>query len=119
MSDGRRSNRRGGRPHALGEPDKFAALADPTRRHLLEQLATGEHTVSGLAEGLSISQAAVSQHLKLLRDTGLVEARQDGRFRRYRLRPEGLTELRDWLDALDRFWQARVSALGDYLEEST
>jgi DNA-binding transcriptional ArsR family regulator len=107
----------GGRPALSGEPDTFAALADPTRRHLLERLAIGEQTVSELMDDLPVSQAAVSQHLKVLRGAGLVEVRQDGRFRRYRLRPEGLTELRDWLTALDRFWQERVRALGDYLEE--
>jgi DNA-binding transcriptional ArsR family regulator len=113
------SNRRGGRPQVEGQPDLFAALADSTRRHLLERLAAGERTVSELTEGLPQSQAAVSQHLKVLREAGLVEAWQEGRFRRYRLRPQGLTELRDWLDELDRFWRERVRALGDYLERST
>ena len=113
------SNRRGGRPQVEGQPDLFAALADSTRRHLLERLAAGERTVSELSEGLPQSQAAVSQHLKVLREAGLVEAWQEGRFRRYRLRPQGLTELRDWLEALDRFWRERVRALGDYLERST
>jgi DNA-binding transcriptional ArsR family regulator len=113
------SNRRGGRPQADGQPDLFAALADSTRRYLLEQLATGERTVSELVDGLPQSQAAVSQHLRVLREAGLVEVRQEGRFRRYRLRPQGLTELRHWLEALDRFWRERVRALGDYLERST
>lgn len=113
------SNRRVGRPQGDGQPDLFAALADSTRRHLLERLAAGERTVSDLTEGLPQSQAAVSQHLKVLREAGLAEARQEGRFRRYRLRPQGLTELRDWLEELDRFWRERVSALGDYLERST
>ena len=113
------SNRRGGRPQVEGQPDLFAALADPTRRRLLEQLAAGERTVSELMAGLPQSQAAVSQHLKVLREAGLVEASQEGRFRRYRLRPQGLTELRGWLDELDRFWRERVRALGDYLERST
>ena len=107
----------GGRPASAGEPDTFTALADPTRRHLLERLAGGEQTVSELMDGLAVSQAAVSQHLKVLRGAGLVDVRQDGRYRRYRLRPDGLTGLRDWLLALDRFWQERVRALGDYLEE--
>jgi DNA-binding transcriptional ArsR family regulator len=111
--------RRGGRPQGDGQPDRFAALADATRRHLLERLATGERTVSELMEGLALSQAAVSQHLKVLREAGLVDASRDGRFRRYRLRPQGLVELRDWLDELDRFWRERVRALGDYLERST
>jgi DNA-binding transcriptional ArsR family regulator len=66
--------------------------------------------------GLDIPQAAVSQHLRVLRETGLVSARREGRHRYYRLRPAALTDLRDWLDELERFWQARLAALGDYLD---
>ena len=105
---------RGGRPPG-GQPDVFAALADPTRRLLLERMAGGERTVTELAEGLAMSQAAISQHLRLLRETGLVEARIDGRFRRYGLRPDGFATLRDWLSALDEFWHRRVAALHTYL----
>jgi DNA-binding transcriptional ArsR family regulator len=90
--------------------DRFGALADGTRRHLLEQLAGGDLTVSDLTAGLDISQAAVSQHLRVLREAGLVSARQEGRNVYYQLRPAGLTELRGWLDELDRFWQARLAA---------
>jgi DNA-binding transcriptional ArsR family regulator len=99
--------------------DRFAALADGTRRHLLEQLATADRAVSELVAGLDISQAAVSQHLRILREAGLVTARKEGRHRYYQLRPAALTELRDWLDELERFWQARLAALGDYLREGT
>jgi DNA-binding transcriptional ArsR family regulator len=98
--------------------DRFAALADGTRRHLLEQLATADRAVSELMTGLDISQAAVSQHLRVLREAGLVTARKEGRHRYYQLRPAALTELRDWLDELERFWQARLAALGDYLREA-
>jgi DNA-binding transcriptional ArsR family regulator len=108
--------RRGGRPVGQPAADAFTALADPTRRLLLERLAAGERTVSMLTEGLTMSQAAVSQHLRLLRETGLVEARQDGRFRWYTLRPEGLTAFRDWLAAIERFWNHRLAALDAYLE---
>jgi DNA-binding transcriptional ArsR family regulator len=97
--------------------DRFAALADGTRRHLLEQLAVKDRAVGELVAGLDISQAAVSQHLRVLREAGLVTARRQGRNRYYRLRPAALTELRDWLDELERFWQARLAALGDYLRE--
>ncbi len=97
--------------------DRFAAVADATRRHLLEQLAQQDRTVAELMAGLDISQAAVSQHLRVLRDAGLVAARREGRHRYYELRPAGLTDLRDWLDELERFWQARLAALGDYLKE--
>jgi DNA-binding transcriptional ArsR family regulator len=98
-------------------PDRFAALADATRRHLLEQLAVADRAVGELVTGLDISQAAVSQHLRVLREAGLVTARKEGRNRYYRLRPAALAELRDWLDELERFWQGRLAALGDYLRE--
>ncbi|HET6214733.1 MAG TPA: metalloregulator ArsR/SmtB family transcription factor [Micromonosporaceae bacterium] len=109
--------RGGGRP-AGGVPDTFAAVADPTRRVLLERLAPGERTAGELGHGMAMSQAAISQHLRLLLDTGLVEARQDGRFRHYRLRPDGFAAFREWLTALERFWIERVTALDDYLERS-
>jgi DNA-binding transcriptional ArsR family regulator len=98
--------------------DRFAALADSTRRHLLEQVAVRDRAVSELLADLDISQAAVSQHLRVLREAGLVTARKEGRHRYYQLRPAALTELRDWLDELERFWQARLTALGDYLREA-
>jgi DNA-binding transcriptional ArsR family regulator len=110
---------RPGRPRRAGDgpADRFAALADPTRRHLLEELAAGDRTVSQLMTGLQISQAAVSQHLRVLREAGLTEAQRAGRHQRYRLRPAGLTELRDWLDELERFWRARLAALGEFLDD--
>jgi DNA-binding transcriptional ArsR family regulator len=111
---GRPSKGRDLAPGAL-PADRFAALADGTRRHLLERLATADRSVTDLMAGLDISQAAVSQHLRVLREAGLVTARKEGRHRYYQLRPAALTELRDWLDELDRFWQARLAALGDYL----
>ena len=111
-----------GRPRKAGTatagPDRFAALADATRRHLLEQLAGRDLAVFELTTGLDISQAAVSQHLRVLREAGLVTARQDGRHRYYQLRPAALEELRAWLDELERFWHERLGALGDYLREA-
>jgi DNA-binding transcriptional ArsR family regulator len=85
---------------------------------LLERLAAGDRAVCDLTSELDMSQAAVSQHLRVLREAGLVTARRDGRHRYYQLRPAGLTELHDWLDELERFWQERLAALGDYLGES-
>jgi DNA-binding transcriptional ArsR family regulator len=106
------------KPTGTTQPaDRFAALADATRRYLLEQLAGSDLAVSELMTGLQVSQAAVSQHLRVLREAGLVTSRQDGRNVYYQLRPAGLTELRDWLDELDRFWQERLGALGDYLRQ--
>jgi DNA-binding transcriptional ArsR family regulator len=113
---------RPGRPRKQAEgtqpADRFGALADGTRRHLLERLAGSDLTVGDLRAGLDISQAAVSQHLRVLRGAGLVSSRQEGRNVYYRLRPAGLTDLRDWLDELERFWQARLAALGDYLRRN-
>jgi len=106
------------KPTGTTQPaDRFAALADATRRYLLEQLAGSDLAVGELTTGLDVSQAAVSQHLRVLREAGLVTSRQDGRKVYYQLRPAGLTELRDWLDELDRFWQRRLAALGDYLRQ--
>jgi DNA-binding transcriptional ArsR family regulator len=111
-----------GRPRKAASPaaqaDRFAALADATRRHLLERLAGHDLAVSELMAGLDVSQAAVSQHLRVLREAGLVTATRQGRNRIYQFRPAALTELRDWLTELDRFWQDRLAALGDYLREA-
>ena len=115
---GRPVKHRGLAPGAVPTADRFAALADGTRRHLLEQLASADRPVSELVTGLDISQAAVSQHLRILREAGLVTARKQGRHRYYQLRPAALEELRDWLDELEQFWRARLAALGDYLREA-
>src|ERR1700728_2062079 len=114
---GRPSKHRGLAPGMLATADRFAALADGTRRHLLEQLAAADRPVSELMTGLYISQAAVSQHLRVLREAGLVTARKQGRHRYYQLRPAALEELRDWLDELEQFWREGPTALGDYLRE--
>ncbi len=110
-----------GRPRktaAAAPADRFAALADATRRHLLERLAGRDLAVGELMAGLDVSQAAVSQHLRVLREAGLVTATRQGRNRIYQFRPAALTELRDWLAELERFWQDRLGALGDYLREA-
>jgi DNA-binding transcriptional ArsR family regulator len=79
----------------------LAVLADPTRRKVFERLRGGPRPVNVLAQGLSVSRPAVSQHLKVLKDAGLVEERSEGVRRIYSLRREGLLELREWLDS---FW---------------
>lgn len=78
----------------------FAALADPTRLSLLEALRAGPAHVKALAAPLPVSRPAVSQHLKVLCDAGLIEARAEGTRRIYQLRPDGLNVLRLWLDAM-------------------
>src|SRR5262245_3733819 len=84
----------------------LAVLADPTRRKVFERLRSGPRPVNALAAGLPVSRPAVSQHLKVLKEAGLVEERSEGVRRIYSVRREGLAELRDWLDS---FW-------GDALE---
>lgn len=82
--------------------DVFEALADPTRRRLLARLADGPCTAGELAADEPVSRPAVSKHLRLLREAGAVLVDAEGRHRRYRLRPEALTDVRRYLDALAR-----------------
>lgn len=86
----------------MSQLDAFAAVADPNRRHILEELRRGPRTVGELSAGLTVSRPAVSQHLKMLLDTGLVEARAEGTRRIYSLRRGGLRGLNLWLD---QFWE--------------
>src|SRR5438876_10128390 len=82
-------------PLVMAYTTALAVLADPTRRKVFERLRTGPRAVNALADGLPVSRPAVSQHLKALKDAGLVEERSEGTRRIYSLRPEGLRELRD------------------------
>ncbi|HYY80627.1 MAG TPA: metalloregulator ArsR/SmtB family transcription factor [Actinomycetes bacterium] len=97
--------------------DPFTAIAHPIRRDLLGRLALGECSVGELAGPFQVTRPAVSQHLRVLLDAGLVRERRDGRERRYRLDPERLAVVRRWLATFDRFWRERLVALGDYLDE--
>lgn len=90
-------------------------LADPTRRQVFERLRHGPRSVNVLAEGLPVSRPAVSQHLKLLKQAGLVEERSEGVRRIYSLRREGLLELRAWLDS---FWDDALEAFKLEAEQS-
>jgi DNA-binding transcriptional ArsR family regulator len=99
------------------DADVFAAIAHPVRRRILDRLAEGEQPVNRLASPFDLSRPAVSQHLRILLDAGLVGERRAGRERRYRLRPEPLAEVRDWLRTYERFWRGRLVALGDYLDQ--
>jgi DNA-binding transcriptional ArsR family regulator len=83
----------------------LTALADPTRRKIFERLKRGPSPVGRLAEGLPVSRPAVSQHLKVLKEAGLVSESQDGARRIYRIDPEGLGQLRQWLD---QFWDVAL-----------
>ena len=97
--------------------DAFLSLADPTRRRIVESLADGESPFGDLADQFEMSRPAVSQHLKVLREAGLVAVRKDAQRRIYRLNPEGLGELDRWLDQVKRFWGPRLDDLERALEE--
>ena len=85
----------------------FAALADPTRRQIFDRLRTGPRPVSSLAAGLPVSRPAVSQHLKILKQAGLVRDEADGARRLYRIDRDGLAGVRAWLN---RFWDTALDA---------
>jgi DNA-binding transcriptional ArsR family regulator len=93
----------------------LAVLADPTRRRVFERLRAGARPVNALAAGLPVSRPAVSQHLKALRDAGLVDERSEGARHIYSIRREGLRELRDWLDT---FWDDALTAFKQEAEKS-
>lgn len=91
----------------------LTALSDPTRLAVIERLRAGPQSVSQLAAGMPVSRPAVSQHLKALKDAGLVADEPRGTARIYRIRAEGLRELRDWLDT---FWDDALARFKDYAE---
>ena len=97
--------------------DVFMAITDPTRRALLDRLRGGEQPVKQLAEPFSMSLPAISQHLQVLCEVGLVSQRRKGRQRFYRLNPEPLKQVSDWIADYEQFWQNSLDALGNYLEE--
>jgi DNA-binding transcriptional ArsR family regulator len=97
--------------------DVFHAVADPTRRTLLDLLAQGEEPVNSLAERFAMSRPAISQHLAILLRTRLVRARRVGRERRYRLQPQPLEEIYEWVALYERFWTNKLSALGEHLRK--
>lgn len=103
------------RPRA--DADIFNALADPTRRRILDLLGQGERTVGELAGEFDVSQPAVSQHLRVLREAGLVHWERAGRSRRYSLNPTPLKDVYDWVAFFGRFWDEKLTALGRYLEK--
>ena len=90
-------------------------LAEPNRRQLLDVLRTGERSVNALVATVRLSQPAVSKHLRVLRDAGLVEVRPDGQRRLYRLRPEPLMELDEWLEPYREMWRTSLDKLERHL----
>lgn len=101
----------------MSEADIFKALSDPTRRAVLERLASAELTATQLREGFAITQPAMSQHLAVLRDAGLISERREGRYVNYRVQPEGMAPLHEWLARYRAFWPSRIDGLKDLLKE--
>lgn len=97
--------------------DRFTALADPTRRRIIEILGSGEQTAGALGDSFEISPPAVSQHLKTLREAGLVRVRVDGQRRIYTLDLQGFEEVEAWFEKVRRFWSGRLDALEQTLKK--
>ncbi len=89
----------------------FTALADPTRRRIVELLSRGEYAAGEIVEAFDVSGPAISQHLKVLREAALVQVRVEGQRRIYQLNPQGLSEMDAWLNEVRRFWAPRLDAL--------
>ena len=97
--------------------DAFNAVAEPRRRQILDALVAGERRVNDLVDLLEISQPQVSKHLKVLREVGLVQVREEGRERIYRLQGRPLKPIHDWVKSYERMWNDRFDALDEVLEE--
>jgi DNA-binding transcriptional ArsR family regulator len=97
----------------------FAALADPTRRRILELLGRGERSAGEIVEAFDVSAPAISQHLKVLREAHLVQVRPEAQRRLYRIDPAGLREIDAWLERMRGFWSDRLDALERELRAPT
>lgn len=97
--------------------DAFNAVAEPRRREILDALAGGERPVSELVDLLGLAQPHVSRHLRVLREVGAVVVRDEGRQRVYRLNPEALKPIHDWVSGYQHLWKERFELLEDVLED--
>ena len=97
--------------------DAFNAVAEPRRRAILDVLAGGERPVNDLVQELGLGQPQVSKHLRVLREVGAVDVREDGRQRLYRLNGQALKPIHDWVKAYERSWAERFDQLDVVLEE--
>jgi DNA-binding transcriptional ArsR family regulator len=95
----------------------FAALADPTRRRILEHLAGGDHCVTDLARPYRMSLPAVSKHLRVLENAGLVRRKRDGRVHRLKLEAKPMQQAQAWIEEYRKFWEASFDRLDEYLKE--
>jgi DNA-binding transcriptional ArsR family regulator len=97
--------------------DAFNAVAEPRRRQILDLLAQGERPVNDLAEQLGLAQPQVSTHLRVLREVDLVQVRDEGRLRMYRLNAEPLRSIHDWLSKYEQAWTARFDRMDEVLQD--
>src|SRR5215510_5238272 len=97
--------------------DAFNAVAEPRRREILDLLASGERPANDLVARLGMAQPQVSKHLRVLREVGLVDVRDEGRQRMYRLNGEPLRTIHDWVKNYERTWNERFSVIDELLEE--
>jgi DNA-binding transcriptional ArsR family regulator len=97
--------------------DAFNAVAEPRRRQILDLLADGERSVNDLVESMGIIQPLVSKHLRVLREVGVVDVREDGRQRLYRLNPQALKPIHDWVKPYESMWSERFNLIDVVLEE--
>jgi DNA-binding transcriptional ArsR family regulator len=95
----------------------FDVLAEPSRREILELLRDGERPVSELVDHLNLSQPAVSKHLRVMKNAGLVEVRPDAQQRFYRICPEPLEQLDEWLEPYRKFWTSPLHRLESHLDQ--
>jgi DNA-binding transcriptional ArsR family regulator len=106
-----------GRRKPLEPPDVFRAIADPTRRAILDRLRAGPAPVNALAADFRQSRPAISKHLRVLRGARLVSEERAGRERVYQLEPRSLQQVAGWIEGYRSFWQRSLHNLKDYLEE--
>jgi DNA-binding transcriptional ArsR family regulator len=97
--------------------DAFNAVAEPRRRQILDVLAEGERPVNDLVAALGLAQPQVSKHLRVLREVGLVDVREEGRQRMYRLNGQPLKPIHDWVSTYEQLWTERFEALDELLKE--
>ena len=103
---------------ARADQDVYRAIADPTRRAILDRLRAGPTPVNALADDFAQSRPAISKHLRILRDARLVTEQRVGRERMYTLKPDPLRQVAGWIEGYRAFWQLNLNSLKRYLEET-
>lgn len=97
----------------------FSALGDPTRRRIVERLARGRRTISEVSTGFAMSQPAISKHVKILEQSGLIERDVVGRVHHLRLSPKAMETASSWIETQRKYWNAALDRLDAYLEETS